>query len=87
MASEISLYKAKSGTIYDVVNVPDVDLLKSLGIREGASIEVICRYPLGGPVLVRVEELSAVAIGKDIATLVSVKAQQTNSSDTVEDVA
>ena len=72
MASEISLYRAKTGNTYDVVTIPEVELLKSLGIRQGSSVEMICRYPLGGPVLLRIEDSSTVAIGKDIASLVSV---------------
>jgi len=72
MSNEISLHSAKQGYTYNVSAVPELELLKSLGIRAGASLRVICRYPLGGPTLVCIEDSSTVAVGKDISTLVFV---------------
>ncbi|MCL2222156.1 MAG: ferrous iron transport protein A [Oscillospiraceae bacterium] len=86
MASEISLHKAKTNNIYNVVAVPEMELLKSLGIRAGATLRVICHYPLGGPTLVCVEDCATVAVGKDVASLVSL-APETGDTDSVEDVA
>ncbi|MCL1863548.1 MAG: ferrous iron transport protein A [Defluviitaleaceae bacterium] len=69
----LNLYKAKKGRGLCVVSVPDIDLLQNLGLREGTNISVKNRYALGGPVLLRVEKSFSVAIGKDIATQISVK--------------
>jgi len=86
MVSETSLYKAKTDNIYSVSAVPEVELLRSLGIRAGATLRVICHYPLGGPTLVCVEDSSTVAVGKDIASLVSVTLKPEHT-DNAEDVA
>lgn len=87
MTSETRLNKAETGSIYEVVAVPEVELLKSLGIRPGASVRVICRYPLGGPTLLSVEESGTVAVGKDIATLVTVSPWANHTPERTEDVA
>jgi Fe2+ transport system protein FeoA len=87
MSSEISLYKAKKDNIYNVVTVPDIELLKSLGIRQDTRVQVMCQYPLGGPTLVRIEDSSTVAVGKDIATLVTVVPETGNAQNDGEDAA
>ncbi|MCL2198497.1 MAG: ferrous iron transport protein A [Defluviitaleaceae bacterium] len=69
----INLYQAKKGQNLRVVSVPDIGLLQNLGLREGTYVSVKNRYALGGPVLLRVEKAFSVAVGKDIATQISVK--------------
>ncbi|MCL2616693.1 MAG: ferrous iron transport protein A [Defluviitaleaceae bacterium] len=73
MAGMINLYEAKTSGTFQVVSVPNIGLLQNLGLRVGTSILVQNRYALGGPVLLRVEDSFAVAIGKDIATQIAVK--------------
>jgi len=69
----INLYEAKRNEVFHVVSIPNVGLLQNLGVREGTKIVVQSRYKLGGPVLVRVEDSFAVAVGKDIATQIAVR--------------
>ena len=68
----MNLYTAQKGINLQVVHVPDVGLLKNLGLRQGTKISIKHRYALGGPVLLNVEESFVVAIGKDIATQITV---------------
>ncbi|MCL2236528.1 MAG: ferrous iron transport protein A [Defluviitaleaceae bacterium] len=69
----INLYEAKKSKAFQVVSVPAVGLLENLGLRTGTRVFIESRYALGGPVLLRVENTFAVALGKDIATQISVK--------------
>jgi len=74
MVSEMmNLYQAKKNGIFQVISAPNINLLESLGLRNGTRILVQHRYALGGPVLLRVENAFTIAIGKDIATQIEVK--------------
>ena len=74
MASAImNLYEAKKNGSFKVASVPNIGLLQNLGLCVDTNITVQGRYALGGPVLLRVEDAFAVAIGKDIATQIAVK--------------
>jgi len=74
MASAMmNLYQAKKDIVFQVVSVPNIGLLHNLGIRAGTQIVIQSRYALGGPVLLRVENAFAVAIGKDIATQIAIR--------------
>jgi len=74
MASQITnLYEAKKNQVFQVASVPNIGLLENLGLRNGTKVVVQSRYALGGPVLLRVENTFAVAIGKDIATQIAVR--------------
>jgi Fe2+ transport system protein FeoA len=68
-----NLYEAKTNKPLQVISVPNINLLKNLGLRIGTKIAIKNRYAFGGPVLLRVEDTFAVAVGKDIATQISVK--------------
>jgi Fe2+ transport system protein FeoA len=68
-----NLYEAERNHKFQVASVPNVGLLKNLGVRNGTKVTVQNRYSLGGPVLLRVEDAYSVAIGKDIATQIAVK--------------
>jgi len=52
--------------------VPDVQLLANLGIGVGTQVAVHNRYALGGPVLLRVDGVYYVAIGKEFAKRIEV---------------
>ncbi|MCL2376543.1 MAG: ferrous iron transport protein A [Defluviitaleaceae bacterium] len=73
MSKIINLYEAKKNGVFQVTSVPDIGLLENLGLRNGTKVVVESRYALGGPVLLRIENTFAVAIGKDIATQIAVK--------------
>lgn len=69
----VNLYDAKKDGIFHLASLPDVGLLESLGLRVGTRVTIQSRYALGGPVLLRVEDAFAVAVGKDIAEQIAVK--------------
>ena len=69
----INLYEAKKNGSFTVASVPNIGLLQSLGLRVNTQVTVQGRYAFGGPVLLRVEDAFAVAIGKDFATQIAVK--------------
>ena len=70
----INLYEARKHGAFQVVSVPNIGLLENLGIRAGTHIKIQNRYVFGGPVLLRVEDMYSVALGKDIAKQIEVKA-------------
>jgi len=62
-----NLYEARKKGTFKVVSVPDIGLLKSLGLHTGTKVTLQNRYIFGGPVLLRVEDAYSIALGKDIA--------------------
>ena len=72
--TSMNLYDAKNSHVYQIISFPKIHLLESLGLRLGTKIEVQNRYRFGGPILLRVEDAFAVAIGKDVATQIGVRA-------------
>jgi Fe2+ transport system protein FeoA len=70
----MNLYSANKKNTYLVTYVPEIGLLKNLGIRVGTKIAVRQRYAFGGPILLNIEDSFFVAIGKDIATQIRVGA-------------
>ena len=72
MTEVISLYMAQKNTAFHVTSVPDVSLLRNLGLRKGTKVSIEHRYALGGPVLLNIEDAFSVEIGKDIATQITV---------------
>jgi len=73
MTEMMNLYQAKGNKTFHVTSVPNIGLLKNIGFRKGTKVSVEKRYAFGGPVLLKVEDAFAVAIGKDIATQVAVE--------------
>lgn len=73
MTGTINLYDAKKTGVFQVASIPSVGLLQNLGLRVGTNIAVQNRYAWGGPVVLRVEGSFALALGKDIATQITVK--------------
>ena len=71
--ASVNLYEAKKDTCFSIATVPNIGLLNSLGLRVGTRVYIKNRYPLGGPLLLYVEDAFSVAIGKDIATQIAVK--------------
>jgi len=67
-----NLYKAKKNTIYQIVSAPDTGGLKSLGLKIGTRIEIRNRYIFGGPVLLKVEDVYYLALGKALAEHIQV---------------
>lgn len=63
---ENSLYNSENGKIYTIMSVPDIQLLSSIGIFQGAKIKKENNYKFGGPVSISLSTRK-IAIGKDIA--------------------
>lgn len=61
-----NIYQSKPGSIYKVIEQPDTNLLKTLGIYVGAKVLKKRSYNFGGPVLIVVDGRD-IAIGKKIA--------------------
>jgi len=74
---EINLYESTKAKTFEVLSTPDIKLLEHMGLREGVQVTVQNRYGLGGPILLRVEDSYTIALGKDLAKLVSVKEIET----------
>jgi len=72
MTEAVILYKANKNMFFQVTSVPDIGLLQNLGVRVGTKVKVQHRYALGGPVLLNIDDSFSVALGKDIATQITV---------------
>lgn len=66
-----NLYDVEVNNSYTVVEVPDNDLIKTLGVFEGSQVFKKLVYGLGGPVLLDIDGRD-VAIGKDFSVLIKV---------------
>ena len=69
----VNLYEVKEKSALQVVSLPGIGLLENLGLRVGTQITLQNRYALGGPVLLRVEGAYSIALGKDIASQITVQ--------------
>lgn len=69
---EHSIYEAKLGFKYQVNDIPDIELLHSLGVYRGAKMTLKEKINLGGPVVLEMGHRT-VAIGKDIARQIFVR--------------
>lgn len=72
MTESVNLYKANKNAVFQVEVVPDIGLLQNLGVRMGTKIKIMHRYALGGPVLLNIEDSFLIALGKDIASQITV---------------
>ena len=66
------LYEVRKNQIVRLLHLPDDHQLAQLGLRQGMCVTVISRHPLGGPVIVRVEQRD-IAIDKAIACAIDVE--------------
>jgi len=73
-AKKENLYEARKHVALTVIALPALSALANLGLRPGTRLCVENRYRLGGPVLLRVEDMYSVAIGKDVAENIEVEA-------------
>lgn len=67
-----NIYEVKNNQAYIIQDIPDMKLLKSLGIRKNAQVFKKHSYKLGGPVLLKVD-MSEIALGKDVAEKIIVR--------------
>jgi len=69
----MNLYKVNQNSEIIIARVPKIALLKSLGICFGTRVKLLNRFPLGGAVVLRVEDAYTVALGKAVAELIEVE--------------
>ncbi|MCD5410803.1 MAG: ferrous iron transport protein A [Clostridiales bacterium] len=55
-----------------IKRIPKIALLKSLGIREGMSVSIVSKQPMGGPVVVKLGKRN-IAIARNIAEQIQVE--------------
>lgn len=55
-----------------IEKLPSNHLLKSLGVREGITVSVMSRQPLGGPIVIQIGKRS-IAIARDVAEQIVVR--------------
>ncbi len=67
-----SLYTAIEHKKYHVKELPEIPLLQSLGVFQGAIIEKTHTYGFGGPVLLMIDNRE-VAVGKNYAKEIKVE--------------
>ncbi len=68
----MSLYTSKKKQNVLLTSCPDDKLLNAIGIRQGLTVKVVTRHPLGGPIVVRVNQRD-IAIDKHLATAITAK--------------
>lgn len=67
-----SLYQASNHSHYKILEMPNIPLLHTLGVFQGATVEKISTYALGGPVLLMIDSRE-VAVGKHFALEIEVE--------------
>ena len=83
-STTMNLYDANKNDPLAVVSVPDIELLRGLGVRVGTPVAVQGRHAFGGPVLLRIDGTYTVALGKSIATQITVQGQATQEQTAQE---
>lgn len=66
------LYQFKKNRRCMIEKLPSNHLLKSLGVREGITVSVMSRQPLGGPIVIQIGKRS-IAIARDVAEQIVVR--------------
>ena len=67
------LYAGKKQQNYILSNCPKDHLLEAIGVRDGLEVKLITKQPMGGPVVIRINERD-IAIDKSVAKLILAKA-------------
>lgn len=68
----MDLSKVENKKVYKIISIPDVDVLESLGIREGDTVTKKHTYAFGGPTVVKIDDRE-VAMGGKVASRVIVE--------------
>lgn len=66
------LYTVKKNQRVRLLSMPDDQQLTQIGLRQGMTFTVISRHPLGGPIVIRVEQRD-IAIDKHLACAIDVE--------------
>ena len=70
--ADLNLYEATCNASYELISVPGIALLRSMGIINKLTVYKKYRYAFGGPVILMIDH-SQVAVGKEIASQIQVK--------------
>lgn len=62
----MSLYQLNKNCRCKIEKIPSIHLLKSLGVREGLTVSIMSKQPLGGPIIIQMGKRS-LAIAKNVA--------------------
>ncbi|SDJ97951.1 FeoA family protein [Natronincola ferrireducens] len=66
------LYELRKNHRCTIEKIPAIQLLKSIGVREGMTVSVMSRQPLGGPIVIQIGKRSF-AIARDVAEQIVVR--------------
>ena len=66
------LYTVKRNQRVRLLSMPEDQQLTQIGLRQGMTLTVISRHPLGGPIVVRIEQRD-IAIDKVLACAIDVE--------------
>ncbi|NLM03680.1 MAG: ferrous iron transport protein A [Clostridiales bacterium] len=66
------LYNLGKNKKCKIEKIPSNHLLKSLGVREGLTVSIMSKQPLGGPVIIQMGKRS-LAIAKDVAEKIHIE--------------
>ncbi len=67
------LYAGKKHQKYILNDCPNDQLLFAMGIRNGLTVSVVAKQPIGGPIIIRVKNRE-IAIDKALACHITAKA-------------
>ena len=67
-----NLYEAACNANYELISVPDINLLKSMGIHAKLQVHKKYRYAFGGPVILKIDH-GQIAVGKEVASQIQVR--------------
>lgn len=68
----MSIYHLNKSSRCIIEKMPEIALLKSLGLRTGMTVSIKSRLPFGGPIVVQMGNRS-IAVARDIAKDILVK--------------
>ncbi|WP_026478885.1 FeoA family protein [Alkaliphilus transvaalensis] len=68
----MSIYQLKRKNSCTIEKLPQIGLLKSLGLREGMIVNIMSKQPFGGPIVVQMGKRS-IAIARNIAEQIQVR--------------
>lgn len=68
----MSLYTLAKAHRCVIEKLPEITMLNSLGLREGISVTVKSKQPLGGPIVIQIGN-RCIAVAKDVAEKIVVK--------------
>lgn len=66
------LYNLKCKSCCVIKKLPPLGLLNSLGLREGITVSMLSKQPLGGPIVIQIGN-RCIAVSKAVAEQIDIK--------------